>query len=174
MGAGRGADSVWLARQGISVTAYDYVPRALDDAASVAADEGLPLQVRGLNLTEWRSVLSEGARLAADPRPRVVLARHVMDATSATGRESLARLCSMALRGAGGRLLADLYVFENDPQSPETDPSADAPDWMVGRPDPEVVATLLRRSGATRVTVKRLPNRDRPTVRVVGEWSAWT
>lgn len=173
VGAGRGSDSVWLARQGVAVTAYDYVPRALDDAAAVAETEGLPLQVRGLNLTEWRSTLSEGARLAADPRPRVVLARHVMDATSAAGRESLARLCSMALRGAGGRLLADLHVADGD-GGDGGDEGLDAPDWMVGRPDPEVVATLLRSSGATRVTVKRLPNRDRPTVRVVGEWSAWT
>ncbi len=176
IGAGRGADSVWLARQGVRVTAYDYVPRALRDAQSVAEAEGLPLQVRTLNLTEWRSTLSEGARLAADPRPRVVLARHVMDATSAFGRESLARLCAMAFRGAGGRLLADLHISELDAEgnAPREDTTSDAPDWMVGRPDPDALATLLRRSGATRVNIKRLPNRDRPTVRVVGEWSAWT
>jgi hypothetical protein len=180
VGAGRGADSVWLARQGVTVTAYDYVPRALRDAAAVAATEGLPLEVRPLNLTEWRSTLSEGARLAADPRPRVVLARHVMDATTSFGRESLARLCSMALRGAGGRLLADLYVVDRSPDEDadegarEVDPDQDGPEWMVGRPDPEALTTLLRKAGATRVTVKRLPDRDRPTVRVVGEWSAWT
>ncbi len=175
VGAGRGADSVWLARQGVKVTAYDYVPRALRDAAAVAAAEGLPLEVRPLNLTEWRSTLSEGARLAADPRPRVVVARHVMDATTAFGRESLVRLCSMALRGGGGRLLADLHVVDrSDDDIREADLAEDAPDWMVGRPDPEALTTLLRKAGATRVTVKQLPNRQRPTVRVVGEWSAWT
>jgi len=176
VGAGRGADSVWLARQGVKVTAYDYVPRALREAAGVAEQEGLPLEVRRLNLTEWRSTLSEGARLAADPRPRVVLARHVMDATTAFGRESLARLCSMALRGGDGQLLADLHVVDRagDGVDREVDLDEDAPDWMVGRPDPEALTTLLRRAGATRVTVKRLPGRGRPTVRVVGEWSAWT
>lgn len=177
VGAGRGADSLWLARQGVPVTAYDYVPRALRDAAAVAEEEGLPLQVRTLNLTEWRSVLAEGTRLAHDPRPRVVLARHVLDATSAFGRESLARLCSMALRD-GGRLLADLHVVEGDGPEERSDETGeetpDRPDWMVGRPDPETLATLMRRYGATKVTIKRLPSRDRTTVRMVGEWSAWT
>jgi SAM-dependent methyltransferase len=173
VGAGRGADSVWLARQGVAVTAYDYVPRALRDAAEVAQGEGLPLQVRTLNLTEWRSVLAEGTLLAHTPRPRIVIARHVLDATSAFGRESLARLCSMALRD-GGRLLADLHVVEGDDEDGPGDPDEDAPDWMVGRPDPEVLATLLRRYGATTVSIKRLPSRDRATVRMVGEWSAWT
>ncbi len=173
VGAGRGADSVWLARQGVRVTAYDYVPRGLRDAVAVAQDEGLPLEARTLNLTEWRSVLAEGTRLAHDPRPRVVLARHVLDATSGFGRESVARLCSMALRD-GGRLLADLHVAEPTGADREGDPDEDAPDWMVGRPDPDAVATLLRRYGATRVGIKRLPNRDRTTVRMVGEWSAWT
>lgn len=178
VGAGRGADSVWLARQGVSVTAYDYVPRGLRDAVAVAEAEQLPLDVRALNLTEWRSVLAEGTRLAHDPRPRVVLARHVLDATSGFGRESLARLCSMALR-QGGRLLADLHVADGGAgqegrEDRPGDPGEDAPDWMVGRPDAEAMATLLRRYGATRVVTKRLPNRDRTTVRMVGEWSAWT
>ncbi len=166
VGAGHGADSVWLARQGVPVTAYDYVPRGLRSARAAAEAEGLPLQVRRLNLTEWRSTFAEGTRLAHDPRPRVVLARHVLDATSAFGRESFARLCSMALRD-GGRVLADLYVVEG---SEEASP-AEGPDWMLGRPDPEALTTLLRRYGATQVTLKRLPGRDRPTVRVVGVWT---
>jgi hypothetical protein len=170
VGAGRGADSVWLARQGIPVTAYDYVPRGLRAAGAVAEREGLPLQVRHLNLTEWRSTFAEGTRLAHDPRPRVVLARHVLDATSAFGRESFARWCSMALRD-GGRVLADLHVVEGAGGAGEQAEGADAPDWMLGRPDPEVLTTLLRRYGATQVTLKRLPGRGRPTVRVVGVWS---
>jgi SAM-dependent methyltransferase len=158
VGAGRGADSLWLARQGHRVTAYDYVPQSLEGVRSRAADEGHHLEVRRLNLTELRSVLAEGARLAHDPRPRVILARHVLDATSGVGRESFARLCSMALR-QGGRLLADVHL-----------PGEAAPDWMVGAVDPQGVATLLRDAGAVRVEVKDLPRRKRPTVRLVGEW----
>jgi SAM-dependent methyltransferase len=166
VGAGRGSDSLWLAEQGLAVTAYDYVPRALELARERAQQAGLDLDVRSLNLTEWRSVLAEGARLAHDPRPRVVLARHVLDATSAAGRESFARLCSMALR-EGGRVFAELQVA--DEGLPETE-SPEDPEWLVGQPDAEAVTTLLRRAGATRVEVKRLGRRSRPTVRLVGEW----
>ena len=159
IGAGRGADSVWLARQGIPVTAYDYVPRALEPARARAEEESLDLQVRPLNLTEWRSVYAEGARLASRPRARVILARHVVDATSAVGRESLARLCSMALR-EGGQLLAEFHL-----------PSEGLdPEWMVGRPDADAFTTLLRGAGASRVDVRMLERDGRPTVRVVGVW----
>ena len=159
IGAGRGADSVWLAREGIPVTAYDYVPRALEPARARAEEESLDLQVRPLNLTEWRSVYAEGARLASRPRARVILARHVVDATSAVGRESLARLCSMALR-EGGQLLAEFHL-----------PSEGLdPEWMVGRPDADAFTTLLRGAGASRVDVRMLERDGRPTVRVVGVW----
>ncbi len=167
VGAGRGADSLWLARQGLRVTAYDYVPRSLAPVATRAGSEGLALEVRALNLTEWRSVLVEGARLAHDPRPRVVLARHVLDATSGVGREAFGRWCSMAFRGGGGRLLADVHLTE-DPDTGEEVPAAE---WMVGRVDLGTLTRLLQDAGATRVTVKRLGRRARPTVRLVGEWT---
>jgi protein-L-isoaspartate O-methyltransferase len=168
VGAGRGPDSLWLAQQGLSVTAYDYVPRSLDKARQQAADGGLDLEVRHLNLTELRSVLAEGTRLAHDRRPRVVVARHVLDATSAAGREHFARLCSMALRD-GGRVLAD---FHPAPEPTTTEAAGSGgPEWMVGRADPESVATLLKDAGASRVVVKRLARRGRPTVRLVGEWT---
>jgi len=161
IGAGRGADSVWLARQGIAVTAYDYVPRGLATASECASHESLDLDVRYLNLTEWRSVFAEGARLARLPRPRVILANHVVDATSDVGRESLARICSMALR-EGGRLIAEFHVPAQD-RSP-------APEWIVGTPDADAFTTLLRDAGASRVDVKVRPRRGRPIVRLVGEW----
>ena len=162
VGAGRGGDSLWLARQGLAVRALDYAPRALEHAGLTAAAEELDLEVRRVNLTELRSVLAEGTRLAHDPRPRVVLARHLLDATSAFGRESFARLCSMALR-QGGWMLADVHVV------PDDEPEARA-EWMVGRVDVENVATLLREAGAVRVQADRLSRKGRPTVRVVGEW----
>ena len=109
VGAGRGADSLWLARRGLSVHAYDFVPSAADAVRAAAAEEGLDLAVRMLNLTEWRSVLAEGARLARLDGARVMIARHTADATNRFGRESLARFASMALRG-GGRLYLDVWT----------------------------------------------------------------
>jgi hypothetical protein len=161
VGAGRGADSLWLARQGIPVTAYDFVPLGLSVAAEAARRESLDLDVRSLNLTQWRSVLSEGARLAHRPRPRVVLANHLVDATSSFGREALARLCSMALR-EGGRLFADFYVHGAVP-----DP---APPWLVGKPNADRFAEMLRDCGAKRVDVERSTERGAPVVQLVGVW----
>ncbi|MGB0101833.1 MAG: methyltransferase domain-containing protein [Nocardioides sp.] len=159
IGAGRGVDSVWMARQGLSVTSYDYARRALEVAQRRADEESLDLTTRPLNLVEWRSVLAEGARLAHAPRPRVIVARHVLDATSSEAPQALARLCSMALRG-GGRLFAEFYVLDE----------ADRPEWVLGRPDPEEITTLLRGAGATQVTTKMLKRGDRPFVRLVGVW----
>ena len=108
VGAGRGGDSLWLARQGYTVHAYDYVPSAARAVQEAAEREGLDLDVRTLNLDEWRSVLSEGARMARIEGPRIMIARHVADATTGFGRESLARFASMALRD-GGRLFLDVW-----------------------------------------------------------------
>ncbi|MDO9456138.1 bifunctional 2-polyprenyl-6-hydroxyphenol methylase/3-demethylubiquinol 3-O-methyltransferase UbiG [Nocardioides sp.] len=159
VGAGRGSDSLWLARQGHSVTAYDYAPYALEPAKALADAESLDLDVRRLNLAELRAVLGEGTRLAHQPRPRVVLARHVVDATSGVGRDALARLCSMALRD-GGQLLAEFYLPGQGGQS-----------WMVGRPDADAFTALLEKAGARRVIVRhRRRSSGREYVRVVGVW----
>ena len=160
VGAGRAFDSLWLARQGHRVTAYDYVTFAAESARRTAAAESLDLEVRHLNLAELRSVLGEGTRLAHRPVPRVVLARHVLDATSTVGRESLVRLCAMALR-EGGQLLADLYL-----------PGPGGPAWMIGRPDTDALDALLRDAGAARVIVKhRRRSSGKAFVRVVAVWS---
>jgi SAM-dependent methyltransferase len=159
IGAGSGADSVWLARQGLEVTAYDYVLRAFEPARVIAEGEALDLEFRRLNLAEWRSVYAEGARLANRPRPRVILARHVLDATSGIGRESLARLCSMALR-EGGWLLAEFHLRGGE----------DPLEWMVGEPDVDAFTTLLRDAGASQVTRKTMLRHGRPAVRLKGEW----
>lgn len=102
VGAGRGRDALWLARHGFSTIAYDYAPRGLQKAGTRATRRGYPLEVRELNLDEWRSVLSEGARVSRLPAgPRAMLARHVLDATDEVGRQSFGRLASMTLRGGG-------------------------------------------------------------------------
>lgn len=104
LGAGRGADSLWLARQGARVTAYDFATGALDELAATAAAEGLDIETRPLNLLELRSVLGEGARLThLDDGPRVVVADELPGSTTPAGRRGAWRFASLALRG-GGRL----------------------------------------------------------------------
>lgn len=158
VGAGRGGDALWLARRGARVTAYDYAPAGLSAAADLAHDEGLDLSTRQLNLSEWRSVLGEGARLAHDPRPRVVLARHLLDATDRWGRESFARFCSMALR-TGGRA----YVEFHGRGRPDLE-------WVIGRVDTDQLVADLRRFGARRVDVGPGAGPDGDVLRLVGEW----
>jgi SAM-dependent methyltransferase len=160
VGAGRGQDSLWLAQQGHPVTAYDYVPRALDEVSGIAQEQGLDLSVRYLNLAEWRSVLAEGARLAHSPRPRVVLARNTLEATSGVGRAALARFCSMAMR-EGGWLFSQTFLDEV---------GDDARRGTVGTFDPEAMTTLLREAGATRVTMLERTRGGRPVAIIRGAW----
>lgn len=160
VGAGRGRDSLWLARKGLPVTAYDYVPRALSAVEACAEEEGLDLEVRMLALTEWRSVLAEGARLAHDPGPRVLMARHVLEATSIVGREGLIRLSSMALR-SGGRLYADFHLAAQ----------VDTRSWVVGAVDPDRMVAMVRRAGAHTAAVEEVSvKKGPPVMRLMGEW----
>jgi hypothetical protein len=146
VGAGRGGDSLWLARQGYTVHAYDYVPSAARAVQDAADTEGLDLHVRMLNLDEWRSVLAEGARMARVEGPRIMIARHLADATGPFGRESLARFASMALRG-GGRLFLDVWSTPGR-----------VPDRL--RPVPvEEVARLMEEQGARILLTRERPAR---------------
>jgi Tellurite resistance protein TehB len=160
VGAGKGGDSLWLARRGHQVTAYDYTAKSgLAAVAAVAQEEGVALDARRLNLTEWRSVFGEGARLAHSPVPRVVLARHVLDATDTEGRRGFARWCAMALR-AGGTMVAEFHVGEG----------GDDLEWTISTVDPQQMVQWLTAGGAKSVTVTQLEGKKRPTVRLVGEW----
>jgi SAM-dependent methyltransferase len=164
VGAGRGGDALWLARAGVRVTAYDYVPQAAQAAQRAADEEGLALDVRPLNLTEWRSVFGEGARLAQVEEPRAILARHVADATSAFGRGSLARFASMTLRN-GGRLHLDVWTGEGAKPPPRLRPVK-----------LDKLARLLESHGATIVQSKELPagpegeGRPYSIGRLVAQW----
>ncbi|WP_435768880.1 class I SAM-dependent methyltransferase [Nocardioides sp. SYSU DS0651] len=160
VGCGNGRDALWLARRGFRTTAYDYVPRAARGALRAAEKEQLALESRPLNLTEWRSVLAECARVAREPGPRVMLARHVFDATNRVGRDSLGRFASVALRG-GGRLYADVWTGEGEP------------DLGLRPLALERVVEVVERHGGAVVSTERLgPGADRPRGigRLVAEW----
>lgn len=164
VGAGRGQDSLWLAREGLTVTAFDYAPENLAHLQEPTSQEELSLAVRHLNLTDRRVLMVEGARVARTPRPRVILARHLLDSTSHEGQQGFARFCSMALRG-GGVVLAEVVLRA------ELDPDERVPAWMVGRTNGGQVARLLEGAGATNVQVQRMGGRGRPVARVRAEWS---
>jgi SAM-dependent methyltransferase len=158
VGAGKGPDSLWLARRGHRVTAYDYAAGSgLAATMAAARQEGLALDARELNLTEWRSVFGEGARLAHSPMPRVVLAHHVLDATDTQGRRGFARWCGMALR-SGGTLVAEF-----------AEPSDDV-EWTISEVDPDDVTQWLVDSGAKSVSRSEVKGGKRRTVRLVAEW----
>lgn len=103
IGCGYGRDVMWLARQGVDAWGLDFIARAFKRSARKAERQDLSAHFLWANLTELRSVLVTGALLARQPGPRVVLARHVADATDATGRAHLLRLARMVV-GRTGRL----------------------------------------------------------------------
>lgn len=162
LGAGRGVDALWFARQGSSVTAYDFIPTVANRALRRARKRQWDLEVRALNFQEWRSVLSEGALVARRPGPRVLLANHLLDATGAFGRDAVARFASMALR-QGGRCYADFWSS-----------GGRRSDDATLRPVPvaEVIETL-ERQGAHILHAAERPAEDddgRRTGRVVARW----
>ena len=165
LGCGRGVDALWFAREGSArVLGLDYVTRGSDAAGEIAAAEGLPLEFRALNLCELRSVLSEGARVAHEPGPRVLTARHLADATDKVGRRNLWRVAEMMLRG-GGRLYLEFLNTRG-----EDDPFARQQHL---RPLPvDLVEDELRGRGATIVSRKVIKDGEtsRRICRMVVEW----
>jgi hypothetical protein len=101
VGCGSGRDVMFLARSGVSAHGLDYFPRDFRAAERRAAKRDLDASFEWMNLTELRSVLVTGAALSRAPGPRVVLARHVVEATDRNGRENLFRLAKMVTRGSG-------------------------------------------------------------------------
>lgn len=101
VGCGSGRDTLWFARRGVRSWGLDYFSRGLKKAARRAERRDLPATFEWMNLGELRSVLGAGAQLSREPGPRVVVARHVIDATDRAGRENLLRLSKMVLRRSG-------------------------------------------------------------------------
>lgn len=109
LGAGRGEDALWLARQGAQVRALDFVLFPSAAASKAAADEGLALEITDLNLNSIRSWMAEAVVLSHTFKPRVIMARHLIDAASPAARRATWRLCDLALRG-GGRVYLEFYT----------------------------------------------------------------
>ncbi len=154
LGCGTGTDALWLARRGTPVTGLDFVRRGFERAEEEAAAEGLDARFAVCNLLELRSVLATGALVAAEPGPRVVLARHLADHVGARARRNAWTAARMMLHD-GGRLYVEFLVQRGDGRL--------ARQQRARVRKPAAVARELRAMGATiveRETV-RVPRSDR-------------
>lgn len=164
VGAGRGVDDLWFARGGSRVIGFDFALRGSQQVAAMAAREDLPVEFRRMNLLELRSVLAESARVAHIGGRKVVLARHIADATNEVGRANLWRACEMMLRG-GGRLYLEVLVARG-----HEDPFAQRLHVRPVRLG--VVVRELQARGATVLAREVSPDNDKKhrTGRLVVEW----
>lgn len=140
VGCGRGQDVAWLARKGRRAVGLDYSERAMAFFAGRAAEKGWPLELHTANLLELRQSVAWGARLARTEGPRVVLARHFVNATSLRGRDGLWRLSSMVLRG-GGRLYLEFFGSQR--------PRPFTADDLVWEVDPDEIVAEAQAAGGT-------------------------
>nr|WP_141014082.1 class I SAM-dependent methyltransferase [Nocardioides sambongensis] len=144
IGCGRGRDAVWLAEQGHRVIGLDFSAIGPRHLATEVADSDLDVEFRSVNLLELQHVLAWGARLARMPGPRTVMARHLVNATTARGRQGMWRMAAMALAD-GGRLYLEFLGAD--------EPRAGDGTELVWEVRPAVIAAEAERYGGT---VKRL------------------
>lgn len=148
VGCGRGGDALWFARQGRRAIGLDFSVRGFEKAAERAERNQLAATYHPANLLELRHVLGWGARLAAMPGPRALMARHLVDSLDRTGRQQLWRLAKMALSG-GGRLYLEFIT-----SSAADDPWAQQ--FLLHKVSPELVIAELEGAGARIVSRQTL------------------
>ncbi len=164
LGCGRGSDVLWMAGRGVPSIGLDFQPRSYAEAA---AREVPGADFWRCNLLEMRDALPTGADLARRPGPRLLVARHLVDALSPEARQNLWRLARMTLAGeGGGRLYLEfLAKFGDDGYAREL---------FVKRRRPRRVVAELERAGATVVHRETGRVSDSPTsskvCRLVVEW----
>lgn len=101
LGSGTGRDAIWFAQQGHPVTGSDFCGVARTVASTRAADAGMRIGFRGLNVESLHSSLVGAARIAHEPEPAHLYARGLVDAVAGTGRLGLWRFCALAGRRGG-------------------------------------------------------------------------
>jgi hypothetical protein len=166
IGCGRGADVAFMARRGVRSWGLDFCRRAYRDLEGRRRPH---LEFQLFNLLEVRHVVAISAVLARLPGPRVVMARHLVDAVGPRARSNLWHTAASVLREPGDRLYlefcsragADGYAEKNR---------------VVVR-SPRRMIEELERSGAT-VLRRRLlltapgrPEASSQVCRLVATWS---
>lgn len=119
LGCGAGVDAFSVARGGVPSWGLDFRPSHFKVLARRAERRELPVTYRWTNLNELRSVLPTAAEIARTPGPRVVTARHLVDALDATGRELFLRFAEMVVRDGGRLYLQVLRVTDTEPETGE-------------------------------------------------------
>ena len=164
LGCGRGSDVLWMAGRGVRSVGLDFQPRSYADAA---ARDVPGAEFWRCNVLELRDVLPAGAELARWPGPRLLVARHLVDALSPDARQNLWRLARMTLAGeGGGRLYLEFLARFGD--------DGYAAALHVKRRRPRLLVAELEQAGATivhRETI-RMSDSPRPSKvgRLVVEW----
>lgn len=108
LGCGEGADAVWLAEQGWTVTAVDISATAIGRGARIAAERGVAERIEWIahDLTTWRTEEEFDLVTAS-----------FFHSTIEMDRTGILRRSAAALR-PGGRLLLVSHVFESEDDLP--------------------------------------------------------
>ncbi len=164
VGAGRGGDALWFARQGIPAMALDHARGADNAARRAAEEERLDYESVWFNLHELRSVMAAGASVAHRGGPPTVMARHLLDATDRRGLDAFLRFSRMALSG-GGRLYAEFLAAPTGQGRGRRGDDRLQPLPVAG------VTQALQRAGADIVHSTQTPDgQERQVARVVAQW----
>lgn len=154
LGCGTGGDVLWLAGRGTPAIGLDWSRRAFERAEQQAAAEGLDARFLVCNLLELRSVVGTAALVAADPGPRVVLARHLADNVNGTARRNAWRVARTVLHD-GGRLYVEFLVQRGDGVLAKRQRARVRKPRLVARELRELGATIVERESV------RIPRSDR-------------
>lgn len=165
IGCGRGDDVAFMADRGLASLGLDFQPRSFRLRAK-SLPEGSLATFWTCNLLELRQIMVASALAARLPGPRIVMARHLVDAVGAPARAALWRAARMMLTGVEGSLYVEFLCEQGD------DNYAARNHVRVRRP--RAVANELRQAGArivSREIVAVSPDAGASsTCRMVAEW----
>ena len=121
LGCGAGVDVFLMARQGVPSWGLDFRPSHFKVVSHRAEKKELPATYRWTNFNELRSVLPTGAEIARTTGPRLVTARHLLDAVDPVGRDLVLRFAEMVTRDDGRFYLQVLRASDAELEAgPET------------------------------------------------------
>jgi SAM-dependent methyltransferase len=165
IGCGRGRDASHVAERGVPTLALEQ-SRFYVRHQKRAWEPGTGPDFRTFNMLENRHVAVAVVRGALLPGPRIIMARHLADATSAAGRAALWRTASTILGDGDGRLYLLFMCREGDDGYAEEN--------QVAELEREVVEQELLATGARLVFVRERPASPARGAtmlcRIVAEW----
>jgi hypothetical protein len=166
VGCGRGADVAFMAAKGVPSWGLDFCRRAFRDLK----ESGRPdLTLQSFNLLELRHVLAVSAILARLPGPRVMMARHLVDAIGPRARENLWRTGATVLREPGDRLYLEFCSRAgSDGYAHRNRVSVRSPRRVIEELE-AAGATVLRRR--LLLTTPDRPEASSQVCRIVATWS---